>query len=289
MTKRPRRKQQQKTKCKLNNLAKSVNQDKAAKSYGTEQQPSHDGKQTKKIMWLLKTVWKFTIWPWQFAILPVIQYMTEHHGFMTFLATATIAWLTWTYVDYSGRQWQTMQQQLELSQRPWISPTHALTTPLVIDNTGGVSLTLRELLENTGESVALDVSSWADMFHFTWATGWTQAQRRQKQWCDANRHPNPKSSLGDVIFPKKNVLRNVSFGLTPKQVLEIKPAKSDTLIIVGCIYYRSSFKPRASPTHQTRFAYFIALAQREEVILHMPTNIPTAVSLVPFGDGWSAD
>jgi hypothetical protein len=46
----------------------------------------------------------------------------SHSGSITALATVVLAFLTYKYVSYSQRQWQTMQETLRL-ERPWIGPT----------------------------------------------------------------------------------------------------------------------------------------------------------------------
>lgn len=142
---------------------------------------------------------------WRSLLRPIIEFVDAHNSFVTALATVAIAVLTWSYVTYSEKQWKTMQQQLDLSQRPWIEPKLQVTSPLIFENNRW-RLDLDETLENHGSTVAMNVLSWNDMFPFKWEIGFGRANRRQKEWCDANRHSSPQSITGYTLFPKQNRL-----------------------------------------------------------------------------------
>jgi len=257
-----------------------------------------------RIARLLLICWQGIVWCANgcgLIIMGVIKRIDDHHGVIVAAATIAIAILTFLYVQYSKEQWKTMQQQLtlsndqlKLSHRPWISPVHEIITPLTFDDRGA-TLTMTQTLFNVGNSVALNVSSWADMFPFEWTAGYPQASSRQKQWCDANRHPNPKSTSGYVMFPNQTVDGKVIVGLTKKQILEaksfIKPnrPKAINLVIVGCIHYRSSFEPSEAPTHQTRFTYLLSTSPTEAISGVDLSGDQIPLWLIESPTGWSAD
>lgn len=49
------------------------------------------------------------------------KWTNKHRGSIAALATVAIAILTYEYATYSKLEWRTMQQQLDVSERPWIA------------------------------------------------------------------------------------------------------------------------------------------------------------------------
>jgi hypothetical protein len=57
----------------------------------------------------------------------------------------------------------TAQRQLELSERPWILASHEIEKPLTFFENGSAVLVLKEKLQNSGQSAAVSLASWADI------------------------------------------------------------------------------------------------------------------------------
>ena len=136
-------------------------------------------------MKLSSDITEYAVWPfkilWKSVVCPFVGFLDQHDGSITALATIVIAFLTFNYVNYSRKQWDTMQQQLDLSQRPWVEAKLEITSPLVFDhNRWRLEASLASY--NHGQSVALNVLSWNDMFPVNWETGFGLADgmvRRQ--------------------------------------------------------------------------------------------------------------
>jgi len=124
-----------------------------------------------------------------------VWWMDEHHGFMTFLATAVIGALTVSYAVYSKKQWETMQQQLDLSQGPSVEPNLQSISPLVLESDRWIA-NVKGILKNHGASVALNIGEYAEMFPYDKRSQFGPASKRQREWCDANRHPKETFATG---------------------------------------------------------------------------------------------
>jgi hypothetical protein len=70
--------------------------------------------------------------------------------------TLVIACTTITYAFFSYQQWQTMRQQLELSERPWVGPFADATVKRAL--TRGQSMLAELCVTNTGHSPGLDIN-----------------------------------------------------------------------------------------------------------------------------------
>jgi hypothetical protein len=152
--------------------------------------------------------------------------------------------------------------QFHVSLRPWISPTHKIHDDrLTVSKDGGIQIYLDTTVENVGQSIAMDLSSWNDMLILDATMDKEAAIVRLKQQCDANLHPDPKSRpIQEVLFPKQTMSMPPShIGLTKKQLSEAKFRNGEVkiigLAIIGCISYRASFESPESLRHQTRFIY----------------------------------
>jgi len=232
------------------------------------------------IAYLLRICWQFIVWiigGCRHIFLWIVQPYV-----LTAAATIAIAFLTFQYVQYSKLQWNTMRQQLELSQRPWVEPTHEVISPLVFNNNRW-TLVLSETLENHGQSVALNVGGWNEMFPFDFKHGFGRANKRQKEWCDANRHPSPKSIAGYVLFPKKTITYKTTVGIGEKDIFAAfgtEQPEALGMIIVGCVIYKSSYDSNDMPTRQTRYKYSLSISKKDAIIRIPLSRDPIAVYLV---------
>src|ERR1039457_6672065 len=90
---------------------------------------------------------------------------------------------------------------------------------------------------------------------------------RQNQWCDSNRHPDPKGLSGYMLFPKDPQTQVSTVGPFMETVIKAEVTNSEGLsgkvgfVLVGCVCYRSSFEPKSIPTHETRFMYYLGKMQ----------------------------
>jgi hypothetical protein len=193
----------------------------------------------------------------------------------------------------------TARDTLVLAERPWIKIKHRIVKPLTfnVPGNGGLidSMTVEDTLENVGTSVALNVLSWEDVIPIDADNSLSTALHRQKEWCDANRHPNEKGLSGNMIFPKDPFIQNMTVGGYMKNVTPVAEANKVVpgqvgFVLVGCVCYRSSFEPKSDPTHQTRFVYYLGKVQQFGIMPYvLPEGIASDLQLIEMPDGFSAD
>lgn len=232
------------------------------------------------IVSFFKGIWRSSCW----LTVRSVRWMDAHHGFMTFVATAVITWLTWNIAVYSRNQWRTMEQQLDLSQRPWVEPKMVTISPLVFQN-GRWSANVNSVLKNHGESVALNVGHYAEMFPLHKDTQFGPAIRRQEQWCDANRHPKPSFATGYILFPKETQPLLTGVGVSVNEI----STETTGLVIAGCVHYRASYDAPNRQTRQTRFAYLLSISDKDAILGVPASKDPTKVFLLNLPALWSAD
>ena len=162
------------------------------------------------------------------------------------------------------RQAATAQQQLELSERPWIKVKHRIVEPLTFNVPAWkgpvASAVIEDTMENVGQSVALDVLSWEDIIPMDSDLSNKTARARQSQWCDANRHPGGRLP-GYMMFPHDPFIQKSHVG--PEMETVVKAAKASpkglegkvAFVMVGCVSYRIPFESPDAPRHETKFMY----------------------------------
>jgi len=91
---------------------------------------------------------------------------------------------------------QTAQQQLILSERPWIKMKCQIVKPLTFGHQAWkgkvATITIEETIENVGSSVALDVLSWEDVIPENSDLSARTARASQTRLCDARPPPGPE-------------------------------------------------------------------------------------------------
>jgi len=196
--------------------------------------------------------------------------------------------------DAAKRAADVAEKTLILSQRLWISVTHKIAKPLTFDETGKASIYLSEILENIGQSVAVNVLSWADIIPLDPGMGYQTAISRQNQYCDTNRHPNPQAIPGYVLFPKQQRPPASTGMAATREIVEkaksLAPPWANGKIgfaIVGCVFYRASFEPPDAGRHQTRFMYYLGWLDDEGGVnvLVEPSGVPPNLRLVLMAVG----
>ena len=266
---------------------------------------THNSTQTRKydhyIMWPLIAAWRLLIL--------IRDFLDKHSAIINALATVAIVALTFVYVKYSKKQWETMKESngitrdaMVAAQRPWLKIKHRIIKPLTFDVGGKVagpiaSMVLEDTIENVGQSVAVNVLSWEDIIPLDPDSSARTASARQKEWCNANRHPNPNGVTGYGLFPHDPAIGQSFIGPTMDKVMEAVSHNPDYLrgkvgfALVGCVCYRASFEPKSSPTHQTRFLYYLGEPNEGGVIQPyiLPQGIASKLRLIMMPDGFTAD
>lgn len=194
----------------------------------------------------------------------------------------------------------TAHASLVLSQRPWIKVKLRIIKPLTFNTPawkGPVAgMVIEDALENVGSTVALNVLSWEDLIPVDPDQSIRTALVRRTQWCDANRHPDPRSLSGFMLFPKDPIVEKSTVG--PSMEIVMKAAKANpnfmagkvAFVLVGCVSYRSTFEPITAPRHETRFVYYLGEPQNVGIQPFVdPHGVANKLRLVEVPDELSAD
>lgn len=175
------------------------------------------------------------------------------------LATVAIAALTYAYVHYSSKQWQTMRQELEISERPWISVAPVQFSGLTFDNNGG-RFTIRLLIKNTGHSPATHVQLQAKLIPIKFGQEvFSEPVKEQRRLCNsASTRKGREEFAAFTLFPDEQTTRDAGMSMTPDEIksAETKPPKWDkpfiVVLVAGCVDYQFEFE---RGHHQTGFLY----------------------------------
>jgi hypothetical protein len=227
---------------------------------------------------------------------------------LLFLATATYVYVSTRQLHSMKRTLKQVRRQTDItergfvySQRPWVKITHRIVQPLTFDQPawqGPVArMEVEGTLENVGPTVALDVLAWAEIIPIDSDFSWRSAITRQKQWCDANRHPDPHGLSGVMLFPhdpfplrevlgQKMEVVNRAARASPKG-LEGKVA----FVMVGCVSYRVPFEQKRAQRHETKFVYELGKLSPDGALNPWvePTGAHSELQLVNGLEGFSAD
>jgi hypothetical protein len=204
---------------------------------------------------------------------------------------------------------KTAANQLEVSERPWVLATHEIYEALTFRPNGYATLILNQTLENSGQSTAVNIGSWADIVPLGPNDSWEGAIARQKEYCSHHRTAasEPTNVVGGILFPKHQSSETQAMALTPAVLAEAKAANTNGLVgvaIVGCVWYRTIFEPKSTPSHQTQFAYLLAkrIGPSSTTVAALYSGIPVGIEpymeptgihgeleLIPQTEGNSAD
>jgi hypothetical protein len=194
---------------------------------------------------------------------------------------------------------ETAKGSLVLAERPWVKIKHRIIEPLTFNQAGPVAkIVIEDTLENVGPTVALNVLSWEEVIPIdAGAFPFHRARLRQSEYCDANRHPDPRQLQGYMLFPHDPQVQNSIVGPTMETVMKAAAASPGSLsgkvgfMLVGCVFYRSSFEPASNPTHQTRFVYLLGKVVPPGFLNQyvIPSGVASELQLIAMPDGFSAD
>jgi hypothetical protein len=187
---------------------------------------------------------------------------------------------------------------LVATQRPWLKIKHRIISPLTFNVGGRASgipvamMKIEDTIENVGQTVAVNVLSWEDVIPMDPDGRTTTAEARQKEWCDANRHPH--GLPGYTLFPHDPFVGGSVVG---PEMPKVEAARSPDIdgkvgfVLVGCVCYRASFESQNSPTHQTRFLYYLGRVGAEVGFnpYVVPSGVAADLQLIAIPRGFSAD
>jgi hypothetical protein len=153
---------------------------------------------------------------------------------------------------------------------------------------GGLAalMTIEDRLENVGQTVALNVLLWEELIpeDTNRMARTATARHRLAEWCDFHRHLNQGELPGFAVFPRDPLIENLGVGTTMAIIRSAEVHGKDfqrldgavSLVLVGCVCYRSSFEPMGAPTHPTRFIYSLMEPRPEG--LWMPYIFPQGIA-----------
>lgn len=182
--------------------------------------------------------------------------------------------------------------------------------PLTFDVHRGVNkvvtITVRNVIENVGQGVAVNVSIWEELVppDAGFANVTKTARARQIQQCDTYRNPatspdfggatifphDPETTQNALDFPMDRAMKSVTKGQVGSDGKTSILNGTLGFAVVGCVYYRSPFEPLSVPTHQTRFFYALGVQSKESFTVFIaPTGIAAQLKMISFGYRTAAD
>jgi hypothetical protein len=212
------------------------------------------------------------------------------------LLTFVIACTTIVYSFFSYQQWQTMQNQLESSDRPWIKVIEAIPDhPLIFHGSSGISargddsvnLGIKVVIQNVGKSVALKVNIRTDVIFVSMIQDavnnpFTYPIKMQKALCSKvsvaglpiNLFPgddNRDQTGDDHDAP----VSGNTFTIPNDDSVYIMP------VFVGCVDYTIGVSGK---THQSGFIYILQKRGNGRLIVGNDVAMPD-LELEPFAFG----
>jgi hypothetical protein len=232
----------------------------------TETQPPKKGKQYREYgMRMLKAVWRFIAW----LFMGMVGFLDKYDGAVTAIATIAIGFLTYEYVTYSKKQWETMQASNELtkqslsiavdtlvsSHRPWVfilDNAVTATKPLSFDAAGRAYGTISYSIKNIGGSPALNVSGVPEI-----RIGKINMLMKEKTpWTDPNRLARLSERGGSFLVPNQSVPSNPNAAIAgewyfpknfPERLIPNFKADPAAVLLELCVLYRDEFsRPHAT-------------------------------------------
>jgi hypothetical protein len=194
------------------------------------------------------------------------------------------------------------EDALGIQQRPWVKISNRIVSPLTFDIGGRASgkpvamATIEDRIENVGPTLAVEVRSWEDIIPMGPGGSIERARARQKEWCDANRHVDPNSLFGYALFPHDPHIQQSNVGPTMESITDAMRQEQSALrgkagfILVGCVCYKASFESENTPSHQTRFMYFLGVPQDVGFNPYVaPSGVANQLLLISMPLGFNAD
>lgn len=198
----------------------------------------------------------------------LINWLTKWKVAMEYGGVAILA--AYTVINYcmlrtSTGQLVVMQNQLFLQERPWLKISHTIIKPLTFDVTrqGGqmAIMTIQNIVENVGQTVALNVSTWEDVLPVDMASP-TPALLRQAEVCESKRQG---VITGYTVFPHDPFTEQQTVGPSMAEIAKVERHDNGmaSFVLVGCVSYGSSLEPMNGRRHETQFMYFLGKSDVE--------------------------
>ena len=193
-------------------------------------------------------------------------------GFTGFIAweTKEATKATKIAADAAAKAATTAQQQLEMSERPWITVTitfeepphaHSAAPSLFFNPDGSANLNAFVVIKNIGHSVATSIHVHPMMYPTTLQDLSTDPINRQKVLCDKVRGETQDAKRLPYLFPGEESTLNFTFGMNKEDIhaaLQNNPPEAFGRqpiifpVIYGCVNYTFSF---SNEIHQTPILY----------------------------------
>jgi hypothetical protein len=187
-----------------------------------------------------------------------------YSGFITAVATAVIAAFTIELYSVSNRQGETMQRQLELSERPWIGEEIALASPLTFDDKlGKMDVTIT--LKGFGNSPAVNVHPFCKLSALKYQNR-AIATFEDNTCGKLGEQTEQDPRAGDMLFPAETHIEVNGVAVSQVEIAEAIKFNSAVMkfdmgglfapLLVCCVDYRFAF---SKVHHQTRRTYFMGI------------------------------
>lgn len=208
----------------------------------------------------------------------------------------------------------TANNALALANRPWIKIKHRIVQPLTFNvarQQNVAMMIVEDMLDNVGNSVALNVLSWEDIIPLDPDMQANSALVRRDQWCNANATFDTRTTAitGSVLFPNDPLQQNSTIGPTMNAVDKAIKANALTFpklfpgqagntmlgkvgfVMVGCVVYRSSFEKNGTRPHKTEFLYHLGIPEPQGGMqpFIIPQGVANNLQMINFEEGLSAN
>jgi hypothetical protein len=190
----------------------------------------------------------------------------------TFVAVFIYAGITLGLWYETNRNAKIASQQLEMSERPWISAKLAFTGPpspfhkpvgLTFNKDGSATLAAFVVFKNIGHTIATDIyDDTATLLPFSKSADFAKEMKKRNDRCDNIRQVDLRgmSLRGPALFPGEEGSHRIEVPISKADIDTVTntptPSKVRviSILIHGCVSYESSIN---NTIHQTRFLYIL--------------------------------
>jgi hypothetical protein len=183
-------------------------------------------------------------------------------------------------------QLSVMQQQLEVTERPWVSLSvdRLSISPLNFGPKEGAA-TINYVMRNTGKSAALKANLRARLFIYSFDQLYTQITEQQavlRKRMSAPNYPETTIFPGDTISdatPVTLYTNEISAGLKSRESGIARHPGFISMAVVICIDYRFPFSPKH---HQTEYVFLIGVPGIGVMVDFKPEGTLSDIRLIYF-------
>jgi hypothetical protein len=143
--------------------------------------------------------------------------------------------------ENASAQLRTMQAQLEISQRPWLSVVPSVIGPLTFDERGHANINFSFAIRNSGHSPAINVIL-IPSIHVLSILDPRPNISEVEQGCIVFSKIKGMDIQAGSIFPDSERVRSVGLGIEPDEITKkIPPLGGFFLAVSGCVRYQPSY------------------------------------------------